>query len=159
LLAIVDSPILGYGSWGQGTEKYAQMYYNSVIDDLTAADPEMQMNRGGNFTAHSQVIQAWMEGGLLAGAFFLTYIWLLVRALLRCVRVRPVDFLMPAMVFVIASNLWDSIMSPFLGLSRISLAMAIAAIIVVDTERRVATDLAGPVNGGNASSRPINLMR
>jgi hypothetical protein len=158
-LAVADSPILGYGSWGQGTEKYAEIYYNDVIDGLTAADPELLMDRGGYFTAHSQIIQAWMEGGLLAGAFFVTYIWLLVHTLLRCVRWRPVDYLMPVIVYVVASNLWDSIMSPFLGLTRISLAMAIAAIIVVETERQVVTDPAQAANSGIASIRPVNLMR
>ncbi len=157
--AVLDSPIVGYGSWGQGTRKYAERYYDEVIDDLNAADPEMQMSRGGYFTAHSQLIQAWMEGGMFAGGFFLTYIWLLARALIQCVRIRPVDYLMPVIVFVAVTNLWDSIMSPFLGLSRISLAMAIAAIIVIVTERRVTTNSAEAVRGDDASRRPVNLMR
>lgn len=157
--AVLDSPVVGYGSWGQGTAKYAQMYYNDVIDELTAADPGMQMHRGDRFSAHSQIVQAWMEGGLFAGAFFLTYTWMLARALLQCVRVRPVDYLMPVIVFVAASSLWDSIMSPFLGLTRISLAMAVAAIIVLATERPAAAGAVTPVHGRELSRRPVNLMR
>jgi hypothetical protein len=160
--AIIDSPIIGYGSWGQGTKKYADMFYDETLDDLLAlgdngvvGDPR----RGSYFSAHSQLIQAWMEGGVLAGGFFIAYMVLMARSFWQLLFTRPADYMTPLLLLTFGLNLWASLMSPFLGNQRITVTFTIAAVIMLSMEKKVAAtaDSRAPARSP-APCRPANLM-
>jgi hypothetical protein len=162
-IAIVDSPLIGYGSWGQGTQKYADMYHAASTDELVLAGvSEYVTRRGSSFSAHSQLIQGWMEGGILAAVFFVGYIILLIKAAYRCILLRPLDFMTPLLLYAVGINLWASIMSPFLGTQRITIAVACAAIFVVLKESGMAAAAPARAEGNRAAGfapwRPPNLM-
>lgn len=157
-IAIIDSPVLGYGSWGQGTEKYAEMLYEDTVGEMISEDAGDMLHRGHAFTAHSQLIQAWMEGGVLAASFFLAYMFHLLRGLIRCMYVRPADYLTPIILFILCGNLWAALMSPFLGSQRISIALAVAVITMLATERTESSAQDQELAGRNAAHRPVNLM-
>ncbi len=65
--AIIDSPLIGSGSWGNNTEKYARQLYEETRDEMRKLGQPVQ--KGKIFVSHSQIIQSWMEGGLLAASF------------------------------------------------------------------------------------------
>jgi hypothetical protein len=161
--AIIDSPVIGYGSWGQGTRKYADMLYDETLGDLLSigdgtvvGDPR----RGSHFSAHSQIIQAWMEGGMLAAAFFLAYMALLAKGFHRLLLNRTADYLTPLLLLIFGTNLWASLMSPFLGNQRISIALSVAAVVMLSIEQRTAATSRSRVRVGGvaAAIRPVNLM-
>lgn len=160
--AIIDSPLIGYGSWGQGTKKYADMLYEETLGDLLAVGDDKVVGdprRGSYFSAHSQVIQAWMEGGLLAGSFFIAYMLLLAKGFYQVLLKRAADYLTPLLLLIFSTNLWASVMSPFLGSQRITVALTVAALVLLSVERRgVATaENSAPLETPRAR-RPINLM-
>jgi O-antigen ligase len=160
--AIIDSPVIGYGSWGQGTKKYADMLYDETLGDLLSVgdgtvvgDPR----RGSYFSAHSQIIQAWMEGGILAAVFFLAYVVLLAKGFYRLLLNRSADYLTPLLLYIFGTNLWASLMSPFLGNQRIAIALTVAAVVMLSIEQRtLATSNSRAPVRIPAAIRPVNLM-
>jgi hypothetical protein len=162
--AIIDSPVVGYGSWGQGTKKYADMYYEATVGDLLAVGDDTIVGvqtRGGYFSAHSQIIQAWMEGGILAGAFFTAYMILMTKGFYQLLFTRPADYLTPLLLLIVGSNLWASVMSPFLGNQRITVALTVAVIVMLSMEGKKLHHRGSVSLQPRAQilRRPANLMR
>lgn len=129
LKAITKSPIIGYGSWGQGTDAYAEDLERSLIAS------GQQSFRTDIFVAHSQLLQSWMEGGLFAAAFFLIYGFYLLRSLYYLFLRRRADGLTPLFAFVLTMAIWHLFMSPFGGDHRLQIALGIAVICALEKER------------------------
>ena len=126
--AIADSPIIGYGSWTIN-QKYADMVRRLIEADRNRSLPQVeQMGTGGGFNAHSEILQSWVEGGVLGAAFFFLYGYQLVRAIHWYSLRRPVDMFSPAFTFTLIISLWAWMASPFNGNQRIQIAMAVAVI-------------------------------
>ncbi len=130
--AISESPLIGYGSWAAEGE-FARMLRNE------ARQLERELNRpvevGRSLLPHSQLLQAWVEGGVLGAAFFLFYGWGLLVTLYWFVVRRAHDWLSPVGVFLLLYGLWNWLASPFLGFTRIYIAMAVALIAIAKWER------------------------
>lgn len=157
-IAILDSPIVGYGSWGTGTEKYADLYYQETIDDMARIGAENMMSASTGFLPHSQILQAWMEGGILAVLFFVAYGWYLVVALRDLAFPRSPTRFRGFDLVVLLMGLWHLIMSPFAGNHRLTIAYAVALVIcgpMAARSVRVGTADLRP----RATSAPLNLMR
>jgi O-antigen ligase len=130
LRAITKSPVIGYGSWGQGTDAYAEDLERSLIAS------GQQSFRTDIFVAHSQLLQSWMEGGLFAATFFIVYGYYLLRNLLYVSLQRRADGLTPLFAFVLTMATWHLFMSPFGGDHRLQIAVGIAVICALEKERR-----------------------
>jgi hypothetical protein len=110
--AIIDSPILGHGSWARDPgyviamrEALLFLGYKGALemspDELT----------DGLIPTHSFLLGAWVYAGLL-GAVFWGWVWLMiVRSLLRIYP--PEANLLPLMVFLGSVLIWDILFSPF----------------------------------------------
>lgn len=133
-VAISDSPILGHGSWGEGTEEYANMVYKDMKKKM--AELGRNWKRADTFRPHSQIIQSWMEGGILAAAFFFFLGYQLVIGLKGVVLTRRLDYLSPLYVFLLLSSLWHLLMSPYGGGHRLQIALGIAVICILYIEKR-----------------------
>lgn len=133
LRAISESPVIGYGSWAE-EGRFAQMMRNE------AARLERELGRrvelGRSLLPHSQLLQAWVEGGVLGAAFFLLYGAMLLWALHWYVLKRPVDRFSGAAIFALLYGMWNFAASPFLGFTRIYIAIAVGAIVVARWESR-----------------------
>lgn len=159
--AILDSPLIGHGSWGQGTEKYADLLYAETRDEMLAVGADNQLRHGSVFVAHSQVIQAWMEGGLLGVSFFLVYGWLMLSRGWRVLMKDAAGRFAPLALILLLLNLWNFVMSPFNGLHRLNISMAAAALIVLCAGHVIpGQHKAGTIGiaGAGPSRRPVNLM-
>ena len=99
LVAISDSPILGHGSWGEGTKEYADMVYKDLLPTMKELGRDRQWKRGNTFRPHSQLLQSWIEGGVLAGAFFFFLGYQLFIALKGVILTRQLDYLSPFYVY------------------------------------------------------------
>ncbi len=135
VVAIVESPILGYGSWGQGTEKFAAQYYDDVALDLKKSG-QQNLRKGTVFLSHSQILQAWMEGGILGAAFFIFFGYQLVFCLKQIILTRHIDYLTPLYSFLLLNSVWNLIMSPYGGNHRLPIAISVAVICLLHMEKR-----------------------
>jgi O-Antigen ligase len=138
LYAIADSPLIGYGSWTIN-EKYANELWKEVAKrrKAVARSDEFSIIHGGKlFSTHSQILQSWIEGGLLGAAFFLFYGYQLVRSTVWGTLRRGIDAFTPVFLFTLIIGLWNLIASPFLGFSRMQIAIAVSVIIAMEFERQ-----------------------
>ena len=138
--AVLESPLIGYGSWGRDT-RFAKLY----------ADVQFRMNKSqenplydsdliskASIPAHSQILEAWIEGGILGLSFFLVYFFILIRGIWALANSREPFQLSPLLCFLMIWGLWALFMSPFKGLTRYDIAMScIAAITAIRLSRKM----------------------
>lgn len=131
--AISNSPLLGYGSWGHGTEEYANLLYQETRNELRGSG-SINVQRGEVFLSHSQIFQAWMEGGILAAIFFIYFGYKLFQAL-KYIYVRGVSSINASLslYFIIIAS-WNLVMSPYGSQHRLNIALAIAVICILRKE-------------------------
>jgi len=133
VIAISDSPILGYGSWGEGTQKYANMLYKEIQGKLRELG-QNNVPEGNFFLAHSQILQIWIEGGIFAEQLFVFYGYQLLGTLKKIILTRRFDYMSPFYCFLLLIACWHLIMSPYSGSHRLIISIAIAVICAVHAE-------------------------
>lgn len=143
LQAISESPLIGWGSWTVSENLAAKYRRESIKEGNTS-----YMRRGEDvFLAHSQLLQAWVEGGILATAFFFVLGYQLIRALKYTALTRHMDTFTPILLYFILYGLWDLVASPFAGNHRVLIALTSALICMVvleQSDRQVAKVSAKP---------------
>lgn len=133
VIAIMDSPILGYGSWGEGTKKYAAMLYKETQSDMRELGAS-NLHQGTTFLAHSQILQSWMEGGILAAQLFIYYGYQILASLKTTILRRRLDYMTRFYCYFLISAFWGLFMNPYSGSHRLGIAFAIAIICAINTE-------------------------
>lgn len=132
--AISESPLIGYGSW-PSEPALVNFYRQEMHEENPQYDNEAKSNV---FAAHSQVLQGWVEGGLLGAIFWFCYgYWLIKVGKYTALRRAP-DAYMPIILFFMIFNFWHLLMSPFSGPTRLPIALGLAIICVCATELRQA---------------------
>jgi hypothetical protein len=121
--AIMDSPLIGHGSWARDPEYAAleadvlsEMGYRNA---LVLRDPDL-------IPSHSHLFGAWVTAGILGAAFWIWVVWLTVRALLPASGSEP---LYPFLVFVALLLIWDTFLSPYGAEQRFQETYSIYAMI------------------------------
>jgi O-antigen ligase len=133
LYAIGQSPVIGYGSWTRNRD-LAKMYMARYLDKLGVRDPNAKV--GQFFSPHSQLLQSWVEGGILGAAFFLLLGYRLLRSARWAALGRPVDMLTPLILYVLLSCAWNVLMSPFGAPHRVPIALGASVLVLVSSEHR-----------------------
>ena len=114
--AIIDSPIIGHGSWAHDVKYLVQMRQALALLRYKGA---LEMTRDqlveGLIPAHSFLLGAWVWAGFL-GAVFWAWVWTLIVKALSVVYPAAAH-LLPLMAFFSVMLLWDILFSPF-GLDR-----------------------------------------
>jgi hypothetical protein len=132
--AIFDSPIVGYGSWPED-RKLAGDFVREV-ESATRRPLLLDAEAPLLIPCHSQVLQAWVEGGLLSVFFFLFFGFTLITSL----RKLALDFsdsrLVGLFAVILAMALWDVCCSPFGAAHIPCTAMALAIIVYIDGRPR-----------------------
>ena len=129
--AIADSPWIGHGSWAKDP-KYTWIlikrmrefgYYRARLDPET-----QEAAQNGNIPAHSHILQAWVESGILGGLFWGYVLYLLVRFLVTLKGDEP---LLPFAVFQVMLLLWDIFFSPYGAERRFSVTFFLAFLMAI----------------------------
>jgi hypothetical protein len=128
---VLESPLIGYGSW-PSDPRLVSLYRSEVLEDGGAKDNKVY----NTFSAHSQVLQAWIEGGILAVFFWLFYGYWLFRAGFFVALQRPLDACTGSFMFILLYDFWEFFMSPFSGPTRLPIAMGVAIICICAAEMR-----------------------
>jgi O-antigen ligase len=154
LIAIARSPLIGYGSWTENRE-LAELFMARYQEKRGIRDPNA--HSGYYFAPHSQLLQSWVEGGVLGAAFFLYLGYRLLRRAGWTVLARPVDMLTPLVLYLLVSCAWHLVMSPFTAPHRIHIALGAAILVLVESELRAARLETGrrAAPGSRAAGSPI----
>ncbi len=135
--AILESPIVGYGSWAIADQKYTRMIRDEVLSriDSPAIRNYVENHPVRSLMPHSQLIQAWLEAGILGLAFFLLYGVRMAQALHWFAMRHPLDAIVPMFVFFLVQGGWNLVGSPFLGIHRVYIAVAVAVTMLAVHQR------------------------
>ena len=145
MIAISESPLIGTGSWGENTAQYSDMLKETIRSEMSLRKRNQDRlkerysgeTRATTFMAHSQVIQAWMEGGILGALFFLYFGYRLIKALVYVGMYRKYDVLSPVYIWLFINSSWHLLMSPFGGNHRLIIAISVAIICLLEMEKNV----------------------
>jgi O-antigen ligase len=140
IIAVARSPIIGYGSWTENRE-LAELFLKKQRE--YGGDKQYRERAGAFFSPHSQVLQAWVEGGILGAAFFAFLLYQVVRSARWTVKFRPLDSLTPLLLNFLLFGAWALLMSPF-GSSRLAIATLAAIVLMLRVEGTVAQPRAAP---------------
>ncbi len=130
--AILDSPLIGHGSWPRDPQ-YADKTYQVLLDmgyDVSIA--QRQLNDYTNseddlIPAHSHILQAWVWAGLPGAIFWILILWMILKSLLSNFR-NPGPFFILVIYFSISSG-WDILFSPFNSFMRLEWALRLAVLL------------------------------
>jgi hypothetical protein len=125
--AILDSPILGHGSWARDPT------YAAILAD-SRAELGYKTFQGGKaddlIPAHSHIFGAWVESGVAGAAFWL---FVLVYAFRSLAKVSGWEPLLPLFAFAGLMLTWDVLFSPISPDRRFVTPYFIAAMILLRT--------------------------
>jgi hypothetical protein len=122
MIAALESPLIGYGSWPLDREGF---YLRAC--ELSGRDPDPNFYRLGYplIPTHSHVMCAWVENGI-GGLLFWTYvIWFYVRQILR--PVADEKHLGLYLAVAVLSLVWHILFSPMAGRIDQSIVIALVA--------------------------------
>lgn len=126
VLAVIDSPIIGFGSWAEDRNGY---FYRAV--ELVGFDPNQvpidDALLANRIPTHSYLLEAWVEHGLLAAFFWFYTLWFLVDL------VRRAPLFDPSLLAVACIHLWlflwNIFFSPMGGRPVVGAAMALMIVL------------------------------
>lgn len=124
-VAIIDSPLLGHGSWAKDP------MYGAI---LNASMAELGYeNIGGAFEdddlipSHSYLFGAWVESGIVGAVFWFWVLWLTASGLMRASGREP---LFPFFVFIGTLLMWNVLFSPYGANERFTATYFVYAMIL-----------------------------
>lgn len=123
--AVIDSPIIGHGSWAKD-QKYADMLEYALSQygyDITGT-VESDL-----IPTHSYIMGAWVEAGIVGAAFWLYALILTVRCLVATYQSNLP--LLPLTVFIAFNLLWNIPFSPFGAEVRLYAAYDLSLMIFI----------------------------
>lgn len=131
-LAIIDSPLLGYGYWAKDTHGYFERGCALIgLPDVSAwlaTQPEMLM------PGHSYIVSSWVFYGLWGGVFWIYVLWFLIRFVLRYL---PGDLeYLPYALITVVGLMWSVMFSPFGQRPATAAALVFLVVLAERAERR-----------------------
>lgn len=148
--AVVESPVVGYGSWASSPQMVTR--YLNRMHELRGGKGAAPSDKRVVFNPHSQILHAWYEGGVLGSAFLLAVLILLLKQGGWIFLRRPLDALTPLLLYVAIITAWNLFMSPFTAPHRLGIAMGAAMLVMLRIELRqlglAASNAAAPVSPG-----------
>lgn len=110
--AVLDSPIIGHGSWA--TDKKYLMYLYDLRElgyDISRDQIEYRLAQSDLIPTHSHLFQNWVWAGVLGASFWVMILVLVLKSFILNLR-YPNSLYIIVMYFTFAS-IWDIFFSPF----------------------------------------------
>jgi hypothetical protein len=128
---IARSPIIGNGSWSSDPQMEA--WRDDAMESRGIT--RYAGGRSDRFTGHSEILQAWYEGGIATVFFFLYYGFQLASTLILLLR-RRMEKLSGIFLFWLLYISWGFFFNPLNGIVRVEIAFALAIICHLRTEQK-----------------------
>jgi hypothetical protein len=122
--AIMDSPVIGHGSWAKDPE-YAALMRERMVE---LGYKDKFDSRDDLIPTHSHLFGAWVEAGIVGALFWLWILKLVVTALWRATGSEP---LLPVFAFMAFLLCWDILFSPYGAERRFLTTYFIAGIVLL----------------------------
>lgn len=122
--AIIDSPIIGHGSWAKDSKYVDTMVYALSQHGYVAPS----MGDTDLIPTHSYLMGAWVEAGLAGAIFWLFALLLTLRCLAMCYQTNAAYT--PLIAFFAFNLLWDIPFSPFGAEGRLYSAYYLSLMII-----------------------------
>lgn len=154
--AVMDSPILGHGSWAKDP-KYIEML--AQIEAENGMQPSDEGEKfGGIIPAHSQLMGAWVLAGILGAVFWIYLLILTLKAIVRSAMLQlPTT---PAYTLLLVKLTWDILFSPFGGIIRPTESFFIVIICdLLDPDSKISSTVVPMVQRAQFQMRTRNLGR
>lgn len=147
LIAISDSPLIGYGSWPQ--DKFG-FYYR--VCDFFGQRPDPSYYKLGYplIPSHSHIVSAWVEHGILGTPFWIYAILLAMRALVM--PIADPDRLQLWVMSAATAMVWNVLFSP------ISYRMEVTMTLVVFISQYLDWKRSGGVSPVRFSATPAAAL-
>lgn len=132
--AILDSPIIGYGSWAKDADYRLYMYQLTNLGyqvDMGLMD--YYINSTDLIPTHSHITQAWIWTGIL-GAIFWAWILVFVGKVFFKVNTFPNE-LYPLVIYFSIAAIWDILFTPFGAYMRLAWALRLVVFLSVRRSR------------------------
>ncbi len=139
--AIMDSPIIGHGSWAKDAE------YARLLLEIKGYGPWVAASglQSKLIPTHSYLFGAWVEAGILGAVFWIYILWRVVLVLAGQHQAR--GSLMPLVTFCCLTLLWNVLFSPFGATTRIFAPYYVVVVLfaweLMQTLRRTAHPATG----------------
>jgi hypothetical protein len=125
LQAILDSPLIGHGSWAQ--DPY---YVNLLSDRLRSLGYSAgQIEASDLIPGHSYLLGEWMHAGVLAAFFWIAILLVVLRAMAH--TVFGATSIAPLAAFCASGLLWDILFSPYGGSTRVIAMFSLCVLLHV----------------------------
>jgi hypothetical protein len=105
-VAIIDSPLLGHGSWAKDPIYKAIMLASMAelgYENLEGYEDDL-------IPSHSYLFGAWVESGIVGAVFWFWVLWFAARTLIRASGREP---LLPFFAFIGMLLMWNVLFSPY----------------------------------------------
>jgi len=123
--AILDSPLLGHGSWARDPA------YAAILENSRAALGYKVFQYGKPddlIPTHSHLFGSWVEAGLAGGVFWIFILYYVIYSL---IKVRGGEPLLPLFAFTGFMLVWDILFSPISPERRFVTPYFVAAMILL----------------------------
>ena len=120
--AIKRSPLVGYGSWPRDAE--LARLRDRLVSKAKGVPAYRMASQDNLIIAHSQILQGWLEGGILGITFFVVFGWQLAKQLIWQTLRGPLLPLTTVIVFLQLHSAWHLVFSPFSGAQRVYIPAA-----------------------------------
>ncbi len=134
ILAIIDNPIIGYGSWS-GITLGAYLYEAMVMVGADAASLAILASGEVGGAGHSVLFQAWVENGILAAISLMIIGWITIQQIFYLLRID--HRLAPLILTIGLMFLWAFLFSPFSTITRFHIGFFLALYMTDELQRRV----------------------
>ncbi len=121
--AVLDSPIVGHGSWAKDW-RYASRT-ESVMADLGYGVQDTP--ESWTIPSHSYLLSAWIDAGVVGAIFWLWVLSLSLRVLARLYATA--EPLAPLVAFLAIGFIWDVLFSPFGATARLSVSFVVVTLM------------------------------
>lgn len=107
--AVMDSPVLGHGSWAKDP-RYVEMYNDLRYEYGVTEDENIGNDEGDLIPTHSHIMSAWVDAGIVGPVFWAYIFFLVLRALIRLAATRTA--LTPIYAYLLIGFMWGIFFSP-----------------------------------------------
>ena len=137
---ISQSPVLGYGSWPRNANAFSQWValqeqLGSTLTGENLTRAAIEAGEEDLIMTHSQLLQAWVEAGLVGAIFFSAQVLALGWLAYRAMRDATMPRMLPMLLFWSIWTLWALLFAPFSGVIRLqnAISLVLAAACVLGT--------------------------
>ena len=154
--AVIDSPILGHGSWARDPKYIEMLAQIEAENGMQATDEEEKF--GGIIPAHSHLMGAWVLAGILGAVFWIYLLTQTVKATVRSAMLQLTTA--PAYILLLVRLAWDILFSPFGAYSRLSESFIIVIICdLLDPDSKISSVIVPVFQRARIPVRTRNLGR